>query len=245
MRASLAQFSVLLLSAVDLSEINIELSDIKRAANAGYSLVYHILMMIQASRGSVWSPRDFTDLGTRAAVDQALRRLSKSGRIRKVARGLYDYPQSTALVGKRAPRVDAVAKAAARARGAQVRPSGAVAANALGLSTQVPARAEYITDGPARTIDLGGRTVRLRHVSPKRLALPDGAGALVEALRYLGKDAADALSAADIRRVAESLSDADARALRNAFRHAPDWMRPTIDKVIATFTSHSANKPGE
>jgi hypothetical protein len=179
------------------------------------------------------------DLGTRAAVDQALRRLSLAGRIRKVARGLYDYPQTSLLVGKRAPRAAAVAKGAARARGAKVRPSGAVAANALGLSTQVPARAEYITDGPARTIELGGRQVRLRRVSPKRLALPDGAGALVEALRYLGKDAVRALGTADIKRVAMSLSNADARALRNALVHASDWMRPTINDVVA---AHAARR---
>jgi hypothetical protein len=196
-------------------------------------IVSQILIKMQASRGSVWSPKDFTDLGTRAAVDQALRRLSLSGRIRRVARGLYDYPHASPLVGNRAPRADAVAKAAARARGAKVRPTGAVGANALGLTTQVPARAEYITDGPARTIHLAGRQVRLRHVSPKRFVLRGGAGTLVEALRYLGKDAVRTLSEADINRVAERLSDADAHALRNAMHHAPDWMRPTINRVIA------------
>lgn len=202
--------------------------------------VKHILTKVRASRGSVWSPKDFTDLGTRAAVDQALRRLTAAGIIRRVARGLYDYPQSSPLVGKRAPRADAVAKGAARARGAKVRPTGAVAANALGLSTQVPARAEYITDGPSRTIDLAGRKVTLKHVSPRRLALPDGAGALVEALRYLGKDAARALTDTEIRRVVALLSDTDARALRNAIHHAPDWMRPMIDAVIAAFADRSS-----
>lgn len=223
-----------------MSEITIDISDIVATRSVYRSLVSQLLTRIQASRGSAWSPRDFTDLGTRAAVDQALRRLSLAGRIRKVARGLYDYPQSSPLVGKGAPRADAIAKGAARARGAKVRPTGAVAANALGLSTQVPARADYITDGPARTIDLGGRTVRLRYVSPKRLALPDGAGALVEALRYLGKDAARALGATDLQRVATSLSAADVRALRNATHHAPDWMRPTITRVIA---AHAAQLP--
>ena len=201
--------------------------------------ISQILSKVQASRWTVWSPKDFADLGTRAAVDQALHRLAKAGFLRKVARGLYDYPQSSPIVGKRSPRIDAVAKGAARARGAKVRPTGAVAANALGLSTQVPARAEYITDGPARTIDVGGRQVKLRRVSPKRLALPEGAGAFVEALRYLGKAAVRALSDAEIDRVVTALSETDVRALRNAPYHAPDWMRPMIDTVVA---SHACGK---
>ena len=207
--------------------------------------IKNILTKIQSSRGSAWSPKDFTGLGTRAAIDQALRRLTQSGKIRKVARGLYDYPQSSPLTGKRSPRAETVAIAAARARGATVRPTGAVAANALGLSTQVPARAEYITDGPARIIDLGDRQVRLTHVSPKRLALPDGAGALVEALRYLGKDTARALRDVDIERVVTSLTVADARALRKAIHHAPDWMRSTIDRVIVAHADRSSELPDD
>ena len=198
-----------------------------------YTVAASILRRMKASRGSVWSAKDLLDLGTRASVDQALRRLSSAGTIRKVARGLYDYPQSSALIGKRAPTTQAVAKAAARARGAQVRPTGAVAANALGLSTQVPARAEYITDGPTRQIDLGSRHIKLKRVSPKRLVLPAGAGALVEALRYLGMDAVYKLTESDIRRVSQALDATDIRRLRNAMHHAPDWMRPTIDAIVA------------
>jgi hypothetical protein len=198
-----------------------------------YTVADKILRRMKASRGSVWTAKDFLDLGTRASVDQALRRLCLAGTIRKVARGLYDYPQSSALVGNRAPTPQAVAKAAARARGAQVRPTGAVAANALGLSTQVPAKAEYITDGPARQIDLGGRYIKLKRVSPKRLVLPAGAGALIEALRYLGRDAVDKLTKSDIRRVSQALDATDVRTLRDAMHHAPDWMRPTIDAIVA------------
>src|SRR5690606_17632590 len=133
----------------------------------------------------VWSPKDFLDLGSRASVDQALRRLSHGGKIRRIARGLYHYPISSPLVGKRAPTVQAVAKAAARARGAAIRPTGAVAANALGLSGQVPARAEYLTDGPDREISVGSRHIKLRRVASSRLKIAPGAGMVIEALRYL------------------------------------------------------------
>jgi hypothetical protein len=197
----------------------------------GQTVAENILNRMRGSKGSVWTAKDLMDLGTRAAVDQALRRLALGGRIRKVARGLYDYPQSSPLVGTRAPRVHAVARAAARARGAQVRPTGAAAANALGLSSQVPARADFITDGPAKHIQIGKQHVRLKKVPRSRLALPAGAGALVEALRYLGRDAVANLSDGDIRRVSNALSDADCRALRNAMHYAPDWMAPTINDI--------------
>jgi Family of unknown function (DUF6088) len=197
------------------------------------SIASKILTRMQASRGSVWSAKDLVDLGTRAAVDQALRRLSSDGSIRKVARGLYDYPQSGSLTGKRAPRPEAVMRAAARVRGLRVRPSGAIAANALGFSTQVPALAEYITDGLAQNIDVGGQTIRLKRVAPKRVSVPSGAGALIEALRYIGQAAADRLTDAQIDRAARALDAADLRALRNAVLHAPAWMLATIRRVVA------------
>jgi hypothetical protein len=192
-----------------------------------------VLRRIHASNGSVWSAGDFADLGSRSAIDQALRRLWLAGTIRKVARGLYDYAQKGAVVGVRAPRADGAAKAAARGRGAAIRPSGSVAANALGLSTQVPARLEYLTDGGARTITVAGQTVRLRRVSPKRLKVAPGAGALIEALRYLGQDAVTQLTDAHMARAGRAMTDADRAALRNAPRHAPAWMLPTIQRVLA------------
>jgi hypothetical protein len=209
-----------------------------------YTVADKILRRMKASRGSVWSAKDLLDLGARASVDQALHRLALAGKIRKVARGLYDYPQTSALVGKRAPAAHAVAKAAARARGAQARPTGAVAANALGLSTQVPARAEYITDGPARQISIGGRHIKLKRVSPARFVLPAGAGALMEALRYLGRDAVGKLTDADIQRVSKALDAADIRKLRSAMYHAPDWMLPTINTIIDANKARRSRQPG-
>lgn len=206
------------------------------------SVAYQILSRMQASRGSVWAAKDFLDFGSRASVDQALRRLTLARRIRKVARGLYDYPRSGTLVGKRAPVEQAVAQAAARARGAQARPTGATAANALGLSTQVPARSEYITDGPSQEIDLGGRQVKLKRVSPSRLAVPPSAGAVIEALRYLGRDAVRKLREPDINRVSRTLDATEIKQLRNAMHHAPEWMHPTIEQIVQAHSTGSLRR---
>lgn len=120
-----------------------------------------------------------------------------------------------------------------------------MAANGLGLSTQVPARLEYLTDGGARTITVGGQSVRLRRVSPKRLRVAPGAGALIEALRYLGQDAVARLTDAHMARVARAMTDADRAALRNAPRHAPAWMLPTIRRVLAAAATVTVTGQGD
>src|SRR5260370_23170057 len=100
-------------------------------------------------RGGVFTPTDFLDVAGRSAVDQALSRLVKGGQLRRLARGLYDFPKMHAKLGALAPAPDAVAQALARETGSAVQIAGARAANALGLSTPVPAKSTYLTDGPA------------------------------------------------------------------------------------------------
>nr|QEG97822.1 hypothetical protein AgrTiKerr27_00092 [Agrobacterium tumefaciens] len=101
-------------------------------------------------RGSVFTPSDFLDVAARAAVDQALSRLARNGKLRRLTRGLYDFPKVHPQLGALSPRPDDVAKALARETGSQVQIAGARAANALGLSTQVPAHSIYLTDGGRR-----------------------------------------------------------------------------------------------
>lgn len=188
-----------------------------------------ILRRVRASgRGSVFTPSDFLDLGNRAAVDQALSRLARQGVIRRLSHGLYDYPRVHPQLGVLTPSADAVAKALAKETGSVVQVAGAQAANALGLSTQVPAHAVYLTDGPSRHVAIGRRRVDLRHASRKFLVAPGTkAGTVVQALRYLGKDAAP--RAVDV--VAPTLSAADRRVLAREATKAPGWLRPVLDRL--------------
>jgi hypothetical protein len=87
-------------------------------------------------RGSVWTPKDFLDLGSRAAVDQSLRRLVGRGVLQRLDRGVYSYPKVSPRLGALTPSPDTVARAVAKATGSKLQVSGARAANALGLSTQ-------------------------------------------------------------------------------------------------------------
>ncbi|HNR77094.1 MAG TPA: DUF6088 family protein, partial [Parvularculaceae bacterium] len=122
------------------------------------------------------------------------------------------------------------AKALARqSGGARLQISGARAANALGLSTQVPAKTVYLTDGPTRQAVIGRRVVELKHAGTKRMVGAGAAsGVVIQALRHLGADAIDDGVIAKLRRV---LSDEDKKALKRDGRHAPAWLHPIVDAV--------------
>ena len=179
-------------------------------------------------RGGVFTPSDFLDVAARAAVDQALSRLVKNGKLRRLARGLYDFPKVHPKLGPLSPALDDVAQALARETGSQVQISGARAANALGLTTQVPARSTYLTDGPSRRVVLGKRVVDLRHASPKHLIAPgSAAGTVVQALRHVGH-----VRAADVVQIAaRRLSANDKKTLASSAVLAPEWMRSTLVSI--------------
>lgn len=188
-----------------------------------------VMKRVRASgRGSVFTPSDFLSVATRSSVDQALSRLVKGGQLRRLARGLYDFPKLHPKLGPLSPAPDDVAHALARETGSQVQIAGARAANALGLSTQVPAQSTYLTDGPSRRVVLGKRVVDLRHASPKHLIAPGSpAGTVVQALRHVGP-----VRAADVAQVAaRQLSANDKKTLASTALQAPAWMRPTLVSI--------------
>lgn len=185
-----------------------------------------IMRRVRASgRGSVFTPSDFLDLAARGAVDQALSRLTKAGDLRRLARGLYDFPKIHPKLGALSPSPDDVAKALARETGSNLQIDGPQAANALGLSTQVAAQSRWLTDGPSRRVVLGKRVIDLRHTSPKHLIAPGSpAGTVVQALRHVGvARASDVLHAAS-----RHLSASDKKLLARNATQAPAWMRATL-----------------
>lgn len=187
-----------------------------------------------AGRGGVYTPSDFLDVAARAAVDQALSRLVKTGKLRRLARGLYDFPKVHPKLGQLSPAPDDVAHALARETGSLVQIAGARAANVLGLTTQVPAKNTYLTDGPSRRVVLGKRVVDLRHASPKHLIAPgSAAGTVVQALRHVGL-----VRAADVAQVASrQLSASDKKTLASSAVQAPAWMRPTLVSIANAATA--------
>ncbi len=140
-------------------------------------------------RGWAFSRADFGDLGTRSAVDSALHRRERDGLIRRVIRGIYDYPRySEVLKQTTSPDVDQVAYALARKFAWRIQPDGATAQNLLGLSTQVPARVIYLSDGPGRTYTLGNQTLAFEHTALKEAGFKLRESRLVvQALKAFGE----------------------------------------------------------
>src|SRR5271166_1502505 len=137
-------------------------------------------------RGSVHVPGDFLDLGSRAAVDLALHRLTKKGTIRRLSRGVYDFPDQHPVLGPLSPSADTIAQALAGRDRTRLQPAGASAANALGLSEQVPAKAVFLTDGPSRIVKVGPMTIRLRRTTPRNMAAAGRlSGMVIQAFREL------------------------------------------------------------
>ena len=181
----------------------------------------------------VCTPKDFLDLGSREAVDQALSRLVKAGRLRRAGRGLYDLPRTSTVLKRPAP-VDLDAAVAALARRDRIRivPDGATAAHRLGLTNAVPARASYVTDGATRTVKVDGRTIRFRHAGPRVMRWADRpAAVVVQALRWLGPDATrDPRVVATLR---GRLPDAIRRDLSRNGRDLPGWALPLARDIAA------------
>jgi len=191
------------------------------------SLESRMLRRIRATKSaSVFSAMHFLDFGTRSAIDQSLSRLTKQGRLRRVGRGLYDLPRQHPWLGELSPDPEKAAEAVAEKQGLELRLSGAAAANALGLSEQVPAKTIYQTDGRSRKLSLSGQVVELRHRSPRQMALSaEPTGLIVSALKSLGRKHVDSRQLEDLR---ENLSAGDRRVLLKELPLTPAWMHPHL-----------------
>ena len=180
----------------------------------------------------VFSAKDFTRFGNAPAISQALGRLTKQGKLRRVRHGLYDLPRSHPLLGQTSPDPTAVVKALMKGTSARWQFSGAYAANQLGLSEQVPAKILVLTDGTPRRVPLGKLTLIFRHAAPRNLlAAGRPAGLVIQALRHLHKIG---LSPAHIDRLRQRLDVSTKTDLAALTPDLPAWMQPLIEHITRT-----------
>jgi hypothetical protein len=180
----------------------------------------------RAAPGTVFTPAQFADAGSRAAVDKALQRLVTRGRLRRLARGLYDKPREDPLLGVLFPSVDAIIKALSGKDRLRLQPTGVYAANLLGLSEQVPARVEFLTDGTSRTVKIGPMRIVLRRTTPRQMAAAGrSSGLVIQALRSLGQEH---VTPERLERLRRTMPASERRALLDDLALAPTWMRPFL-----------------
>jgi len=198
--------------------------------NVTHPISEKILKRLKAKRGQPVPSQDFQHLGSGSAIRKALSRLVRQGAIRRVRRGLYELPRTGKLLNQPVmASPDDLVRAWARKNGLRVVPSGAYAANLLGLSTQVPAKLVYYTNGRTKTLRLGPYTVRLLNRGPKTMDVRGRVAPLVlQALRYMGPQA---ITPEVIHRLRKTLSQRDKAELKRDLKYAPAWMKPAIEEI--------------
>ncbi len=191
-----------------------------------------VLNRIYGHRGGwVFTPTHFLDLGNRAAVAAALKRHKQTGLIRQLARGLYDYPIDHPSLGRIPPSADAVARALASRHAVRLQPTGAYAANVLGLSEQVPTRIVFLTDGPSRRVKFGQQEIVLKGTTPRNVATASRkSGTIIQALRHVGQRNVDDRTLTILKR---QLSRSDRVQLLKDLRYAPGWIADILRQLSA------------
>lgn len=180
--------------------------------------------------GAVFTRADFVDLGSTHAIGMVFQRLLGKGRLRRVARGLYDVPRSHPMIGKLSAKSDEIAKAIARRDGLRLEPTEAQAANLLNLSEQVPARIAYAINRRGRRLKVGARSIEFQQRSGRQTAAGRGSTLVMAALRSLGPRQIKTHHIAHLRKL---LPSADRRRLLKDLRYAPAWMHAHLRKIAA------------
>lgn len=182
----------------------------------------------QLPEGGMLTPKEFLHLGSRAAVDQAFSRLAKAGLLMRAARGLYVAPIATRF-GMRAPTVEMTVRSLAQKTQEEITDCGARAANALGLTTQVPVREVFLTTGRSRMLVLGGSTVEIKR-APKWMLLLSATlpGAVIRALGWLGEGHVSGVK----EKLRELLSPSDWQTLGSVRFLLPSWIALAISREL-------------
>lgn len=185
----------------------------------------------KAKMGTLFFNEDFVHLGSAAAVKQALSRLEKKGDLTRVARGIYSRPKFSKLINQPImPSIQEVVKAIAKRDRARVVPTGAMALHQLGLSTQIPLRAVYLTDGSPRSLQVGKSRIVFKKTAPKNLAVHGDISTLaIQALKEIGKEN---VTDSEVDKIIEILKQEQRHKLGHDIRLAPEWIRQIMKKAL-------------
>lgn len=188
-------------------------------------------MIQKADAGTIFFAGDFKSIGSQGAIHTTLHRMAKRGLVARVAQGIYAKPHlSTFLDMEVLPTVEKVAVAIAKRDKAKLLPSGSYSLHALGLSTQIPLKLLYYTDGKARTLKVGGRTIQFRKISPKKLALKGKISKL--AVQALGEIGNGKIEPEEEEKLIKLLKKENIKDLKHDIALAPQWIAEIMAKAL-------------
>ena len=200
------------------------------------SIEIQILNRIKKARGGVlFFTESFIAFGNTEAVKKALQRLTNAGELQRVAPGIYVRPQTDSIVGKVTPGIEAIAKAIAKRDRARIVPTGLYALNRFGLSTQIPLKVIYLTDGAARKIKVGNTSITFKKTTPKNvMAVGEISRLAIQALRTIGKENA---TEHEIKKIQQALMKEQKTKLEHDIRLAPAWIREIMKPILKATTN--------
>lgn len=181
-------------------------------------------------KGSVLFVDDFLDYGNHESVKKALLRLKEKETLVRLAHGIYLYPKIDKELGILFPSTEDIALAIARRDKARIVPTGVQALNKLGLSTQVPMKVVYLTDGAARSVKVGKRTITFKNTSPKNLLAQGEISSLViQALKTIGQSK---LTDETILKIQTLLKKEKIENIMNDAKLTPAWINKILMQSI-------------
>jgi len=205
------------------------------------TIEYKIIKKIKkARRGTLFFGDAFTSIGSPETIRRTLSRLVESGELDRVAPGIFVRPQIDSIIGKITPTIEDITKAIAKRDKARIVPTGVYALNRLGLSTQVPMKIVYLTDGSARKIKVGNYTVSFVRTSPRNVAAIGKISRLaIQALKSIGKDN---VTQREIEHIENVLLNEKKTYLEHDLRIAPEWIKGIIRNSLEKMNNHEVRK---
>lgn len=180
--------------------------------------------------GTVFTIRDFQDIGDGPSIRQCLKRLTDNGTIRRITPGIYDKPSFSHFLNENeAVDIYQTAKSIARTNSWTIAPSGNIALNLLGLSTQVSSRWIFVSDGPYRKYNIGSNTIEFKHRANREITgMSEKTLLIIQALKALGKEQ---VTDAQLAKIQKNLTGDEAKKLLIESRNASAWIIEVIKKI--------------
>jgi predicted transcriptional regulator of viral defense system len=184
----------------------------------------------QHGEGWCFTPTDFSDIASNDVVRQTLSRLNKVGFIDRLAQGVYYFPQYHGTLGKLPPKIEAIINAIQNVYHIKCQPTGAYAANLLGLSEQVPTSIVLLTDGPSKKIQVGNKKIIFKRTTPKNMVTAGTiTGLIIQGIKFIGKEH---INSNYLKQLKNHLSDEQIKLLNRDVHLAPAWIAKLIKSEV-------------
>ena len=188
--------------------------------------------ILKSSFGEIFFLDDFSKYGSSDNIRKVLSRLENEGLVERLTHGIYLKPKKDLLLGKIYPTIDEIAKQIAKRDKARIAPTGVLALYLLGLTTQIPLKAVYLTDGSQREIKIGNRTIQFKKTVPKSFAIKDELlHLIVQAFKEIGqKEITDDF----FNQIKPSILHLNEQVIQKQLKYAPVWIQKIINNLYTT-----------